>query len=83
MKDRRGAEIHIGDLAVHASSGRYGAYDIVRVSGFTAKMVQVDAVDYTGFTRDWPTFPGPTITNLNPSSLIVANLPHVEGRLNN
>lgn len=79
MKDRRGVEIKVGDIAVHASSGRYGAYDVVRVAGFTPQRVKVDMIDYMTNGRPSPA----EVLNLHPSTLIVATLPHVENRLNN
>lgn len=83
MKDRRGAELQVGDIAVHASSGRYGAYDVVRIARFTAKRVVVDKIDYGGTLKNFDS-PSTDITSiLEPSTLIKATLPYVEGRLNN
>jgi hypothetical protein len=80
-RDRRGVELKAGDLAVHASSGRYGAYDVVRVAEIRQR-VRVEAIDYLSAGRP-SVYEPPTPTWLDPSTLIVVErLPHVEGRLN-
>lgn len=82
MKDRRGVEIKVGDIAVHASSGRYGAYDVVRVAGFTAARVRIDRIDYMGPQPRNFDSPSTAIEGmLSPSTLIVVTLPEIEGRL--
>lgn len=81
MKDRRGVEIKVGDIAVHATNGRYGDYDVVRVIGFTDKRVRVNARDF--FSSSIFTLSQYDRGLFDPHTLIVATLPTVEGRLNN
>jgi hypothetical protein len=77
--DRRGVELKVGQVAVHATGGRYGSYDVVRVAELR-KRVRVDRIDYLG--RGAVHEPAAAQWLEAGTLIVVDRLPYVEGRLN-